>query len=225
MDSLIVFAKAPVPGRVKTRLVPPLTAEEAARIYEASLADVVAMAEDANAASVLSYDPANGAAEYFEARFPTLSQVKQQGKDLGERLRHAADDAFASGADRVCIIGGDSPTLPPGYLRQSFGELQDAEVVFGPTEDGGYYLVGIRSTAWPAATAIFESIPWSSPDVLEASLEAGRAAGLAVHLAPSWFDIDRPEDLLTAATQAAPGSHLASLLTASPEILKRISPA
>lgn len=225
MDSLIVFAKAPVPGRVKTRLVPPLTAEEAARVYRASLADVVAKAEEVEAAIVLSYDPASSAAQYFASEFPAFPRMEQKGADLGERLRQAADDAFASGSERLCIIGGDSPTLPVDYLRQSFAELETADVVFGPTEDGGYYLVGIRSTAWPAAAAVFDDIPWSSPLVLQASLEASGAAGLAVRLAPSWYDVDRPEDLLAAARQAAPGSHLGSLLSGAPGILRRIEPA
>lgn len=207
---------------MKTRLAPPLTPDEAARVYRASLADVVARAEDVEAAIVLSYDPASGAAHYFASEFPAFPRVEQKGVDLGERLRQAADDAFASGAERLCIIGGDSPTLPVDYLRQSFAELEAADVVFGPTEDGGYYLVGIRSTAWPAAAAVFDDIPWSSHRVLQASLEAGRAAGLAIRLAPPWFDIDRPEDLLAAARQSAPGSHLASLLTVAPEILRRI---
>lgn len=219
-EILAIFAKAPVAGLVKTRLLQGFTEVQATEIYRAALHDIIERAMDSDRAVVLFYDPTEGAASYFESAVPKLRLQVQKGADLGERLADAFDRLFAEGADKVLIIGGDSPTLPVPYLDRSADILDEKEVVFGPTEDGGYYLVGIRSEAWPAARAIFRGIRWSTETVLMESVAAARDAGLAAGLADPWYDLDRPEDVNRVSYDLDPGSHLGRLLRSQPELVE-----
>jgi len=209
---LIVFAKAPEPGRVKTRLCPPLRPEEASAVHEASLRDVVHTARDAHVDVRLLYDDAPGSAAYFADAFPDLTRAPQGAGDLGIRLETAFDDAFASGAAAVAVIGSDAPTLPVPTLRSGMEAVLCHEVVLGPTSDGGYYFIGARAEAWPLARRMLQDIPWSTDRVLRDTM--ARLAGLVrdVELLPPWYDIDRIHDLRLASIHAEPGSHLAELL-------------
>jgi glycosyltransferase A (GT-A) superfamily protein (DUF2064 family) len=92
-------------------------------------------------------------------------------------------------------VGGDHPTLPPDHLVRAFDALGSSDVVLGPTPDGGYYAVGLRSGAWPEAGEIFGDIPWSTPEVLERTAERARRLGLGVARLPPWYDVDEPEEL------------------------------
>jgi uncharacterized protein len=210
---LVVFAKAPRVGAVKTRLVPPLTAMQAAAIYEASLRDVIALAIAVTPEVRLCFDDAPGAAAYFDREFPGLAAFAQSRGNLGQRLRAAFDGQFGSGAGRVAIIGADSPTLPHQYLADGLvGTGRDTDVTLGPTADGGYYLVSIRAAAWPRAATIFENIPWSTDAVLSRTLARAGASGLRCRLLERWYDIDRVEDLERARGDMRSGGHLARLL-------------
>jgi rSAM/selenodomain-associated transferase 1 len=213
-EVLAIFAKAPEAGRVKTRLVPPLTAEAAATIYEASLLDVVAAARGAGPVLRLFFDDQPGAANYFRAAFPDIERRPQGDGDLGDRLRDAFGQLFTDGADRAAIIGTDSPTLPRHLLDAGFAAIRepDADVALGPTHDGGYYLVAVRRSAWPAAATLFEAISWSTESVLDETLARAKAIGLDTRLLDRWYDIDRPEDLIAARRDAPVGSHLGRLL-------------
>jgi uncharacterized protein len=213
-DRLLIMAKAPEPGRVKTRLTSLLDPVAAASVYEACLADVVDRARQADVPLVLNYDPAPGADRYFETRYPDLPRLPQVAGDLGARLHHALDRAFADGATRVAVIGADSPTLPPATLREALRRLHRHEIVLGPTTDGGYYLLGARRAAWPRAGTLLESVPWSTEQVLPVTLHRARTEGLDVHLLHEWYDVDLPPDLLRARADAQPGSHLARALDA-----------
>lgn len=207
-DLLLVFARRPEPGRVKTRLSPPLEPAEAAAFYEASLRDVVAGAAQERAQLEIRYDGGPAAEAFFAREFPLLPHSPQADGGLGERLAAAFDGGFASGAERIAILGSDAPTLPVTSLAAAFDDLHEVDAVLGPASDGGYYLVGLRREAWPAAAALFDSIPWSTDDVLRASAERAQAAGLALRLLPGWYDVDRAEDLPRALADAAPDSHL-----------------
>lgn len=219
-DLLCVFAKAPIAGRVKTRLVPPLTAEEAAAVAEACLHDVVDLALSRFPALVLFHDPGADASRYFEAEFPNVESQPQAGADLGERLQDAFEWAFERGADRVCIVGSDVPTLPSEFLTDAFDRLAESDAVLGPTNDGGYYLVGIRANAWPRAHNLFTGIAWSTASVLTQTVDAAAAVGLDYSTGREWYDVDDAGDLARAAGDAAPGSRLANLL-AGPSHLSR----
>lgn len=128
-------------------------------------------------------------------RLPGFTPRRQRGDGLGERLRHAFDAAFSDGASRALAVGSDHPTLPPAHLERAFEELEEADAVLGPTADGGYYAVGLRSAAWPAAAEIFRDVPWSTPEVLEATEARARRSGLVVRRLPSWYDVDEPHEL------------------------------
>jgi rSAM/selenodomain-associated transferase 1 len=209
-DRLLIFAKPPRAGRVKTRLSPPLPPAEAAAVYEASLRDVIALAaRERGRVEVWHAGGARGE-RWFAREFPHILLREQAAGDLGERLCDAFARSFADGAQRVVVIGSDAPTLPDPVLTSAFEDLgeADADVVVGPTLDGGYYLIGLRAVAWPRAGRLFGGVPWSTDTVFQRTLERAHAAGLAVRVLPGWYDVDRPDDLRRARADAAPGSHL-----------------
>ncbi|WP_236685578.1 TIGR04282 family arsenosugar biosynthesis glycosyltransferase [Geobacter pickeringii] len=136
--ALLIFAKKPTPGRVKTRLVPPLSAVEAAELYRCMLFDVLAnVGQITGVALHLCYG--EGGRDYFEATMPSVGLFPQEGDDLGERMAGAFRRAFAQGYRRVAIVGTDSPDLPPEFVERAYELLADpdVDVVFGPSADGG----------------------------------------------------------------------------------------
>lgn len=194
-ELVIVFARPAVPGAVKTRLLTILTPEQAAEFHLAALSDVVDAARGTACRLELHVAGDAGARSELQALYPGLAVRSQGGGRLGARLIGAFQGAFDRGSARVLIVGSDHPTLPSSYLTAAFELLADVDLVFGPSRDGGYYAVGARRSGWPAATAVFEAIPWSTEAVLQTSLERADSAGLSVALAPEWYDVDRPEDL------------------------------
>lgn len=196
-EALVLMAKAPLPGQVKTRLIGALTAEEVADLYTAFLSDTFALMEEIAAEReelrlVLCYTPA-GAEEAFEKveRDGSLMLV-QRGATLGERLQHCFGDLFELGYAAVVVLGGDSPTLPGENVWAAFENLTaDNQVVLGPAADAGYYLLGMRQLHQP----LFQDIPWSTPEVLAITQQRARDAGVALIELPSWYDVDTPADL------------------------------
>jgi rSAM/selenodomain-associated transferase 1 len=191
---LAVMAKLPVAGEVKTRLCPPLTAVQAAALARCFLQDKVEqIAGIETAEPVVAFTPPEGAAALAALLPRGIRLVPQQGADLGARLDHVLTDLLAEGAPGAIAVGADSPTLPTGFLRRACAALLDrsADVVVGPSEDGGYYLIGLRAPA----PALFEAMPWSTAAVLAETLGRVRRLGLRLGLLPSWFDVDRGEDL------------------------------
>ncbi len=212
-ECILVFAKPAEPGAVKTRLIPYLTPREAAELHLAALADTVAAARRATDGSVeLLVAGGAASAEAFRRLYPQLEVRQQAGDDLGARLGHAFAEAFERGSQRTLIVGSDHPTLAPARLSEMLGAVRTADVVWGPSRDGGYYAIAIRRERWPAAGAALRDIPWSTERVLEVSLERARAAGLSVALAPEWYDVDSPEDLERLRRDASPDSASARFL-------------
>lgn len=202
-----------------TRLHSQLSPEHAAAVYEACLHDVVhSVYENSPEFSPeIWYDPeedAAGAEQYFRRSFPGVALMAQPKGDLGTRLSEAFGRSFSGGARRVAIIGSDAPTLPPERIPQAFRHLGARDVVLGPAEDGGYYLIGIRAAAWPAAAGLFGGVPWSTDEVLSATRSRLRRLELGSAMLAPWYDIDHPEDLARAAAalESRPGSHLGALL-------------
>ena len=192
MNRIIVFAKAPAPGRVKTRLCPPLSPKQAAALYAAFVKDTLEAAGKTGEAEVtVAYDPGDAPPRLDWLGLPTPPRVfLQQGGTLGERLAHAFDHAFSDGAAKVVVIGSDSPHLEPGTLRTAFQLLNQKDVALGPAEDGGYYLVGLRQ---PNAS-IFKGILWSSASVFSETAMRIKAAGLSLGLLPPLTDVDTAAD-------------------------------
>jgi rSAM/selenodomain-associated transferase 1 len=209
VDRLLVFAKAPVAGGVKTRLTPPLPPDEAASLYEACLRDVVARCARERARVELWYHADRYAAEYFPREFPHITLHTQSEGHLGEKMSAAFDRSFADGAQHVLIVGSDVPTLPDAVLSAAFDQIRDADMVIGPTLDGGYYLIGLARTAWPRAQQVFCDIEWSTARVFRSTIDRSVQAALELRMLPGWYDLDTVDDLRQALTDAEPDSKLA----------------
>lgn len=188
--ALAIFAKTPLPGRVKTRLSPALSQHDAAGLYRCMLLDTVARASAVDADTVIFYE---GNREFFREAAPEATLFHQQSGDLGTRLENAFDELSAMGYGSRAVIGTDAPDLPLGYIERSFALLEaGSDAVFGPAADGGYYLVALRGSYG----GLFREIPWSGAQVLEKSLEQADASHLSVSLLPPWYDVDSYDDLL-----------------------------
>jgi len=193
--ALLVFAKRPVPGRVKTRLTPPFTPEEAAELYRRMLLDtLVKTGQLAGLDRLLFYEQGDGTPEFFAETVGEGVCYPQEGEGLGARLAAAFDRTFGLGYDAAAVIGTDSPHLPTTFIDRAFELLDDpgVDAVFGPTEDGGYYLLAMKCLH----RELFTGIPWSTGEVLEESLSRAAAAGIATALLPVWHDVDTAADLL-----------------------------
>jgi rSAM/selenodomain-associated transferase 1 len=196
LPHLLLFARPPVFGRVKTRLVPPLTQEEALRLYRAFLEDAArAYSEPEKWTAVLmaeSEPDHQGLADLFP--FPWSRQAQSEG-DLGARLTASFQGAFARGAPAAVAVGSDHPALPRRLLAAAFSHLSGgAGAVLVPAEDGGYCAIGLAASV-PAAD-IFRDIPWSTSSTLEATRERIRAAGRDAEILETAYDVDRPADLV-----------------------------
>jgi rSAM/selenodomain-associated transferase 1 len=190
--ALGLMAKAPLEGEVKTRLVPPLTAREAAALNVCFLRDMAAnidsISETEAAAGLVVYTPA-GAESAFAGVLPErFSLLAQRGAHLGERLCNATDDLLRQGYGAVCLINSDSPTLPGSILVRALNLLaKDGDrVVLGAAEDGGYYLIGLKH----AHRNLFNEIAWSTSDVLARTRQRAAEIDLPVELLPPWYDVD-----------------------------------
>jgi len=207
---LVVMAKKPLPGSVKTRLAAAVGDAEAAAVYERLLTGTLDQAERLdNVLLVLAEAPGPIPDERSRRqahRFrPRWARLEQQGRSLGERLAGVFRDLFARGADRVVIVNSDSPPIPLEYLEQAFALLASddgepaGQVVVGPATDGGYYLIGVGSGTWTTHAATLETLlvvsPMSSPALLAHTLSTAHASGLRVTQLPLWVDIDEAPDL------------------------------
>ncbi len=206
-ELVVIFAKPAVSGSVKTRLLPTLTPEEAAEFHLAALSDTLSVAENVAGARVeLHVAGDDDDVAELRALYPGRAVERQSEGDLGARLRAAFHAVFEAGVEKAVVVGSDHPTLPTEYLSLAFHELASADIVFGPSRDGGYYAVGVRRGAWPRAAKAFDEIPWSTPQVLETSLARARAVGLELGTLPEWYDVDEPDDLPVVAGDARPDS-------------------
>jgi rSAM/selenodomain-associated transferase 1 len=197
---LIVFAKAPQPGHVKTRLSPPLSHAEAAELYRCLLLD--ALDESSAAAAVLgceaviAVDPPGAAAEIASHAPAGFRAIAQGAGELGARMSHVARQAGAAGAPFALLRGSDSPCLDRGVLRDAVVALADSDLVLCPDRDGGYNLVGLGARALERGPreGLFDH-PMSTPTVLRDTLARAERARLRAHRLPPGFDVDRFDDL------------------------------
>ena len=202
--ALAIYAKEPVAGRVKTRLVPPLTPQEAGDLFRAMLGGGLAPAAHLPGLGPWLFVADGGDGTRFPPEAHPLPCRPQNGTDLGLRMENTFRELFAAGYAEVAIIGSDSPDLPAAHIDAAFARLGEADVVYGPSADGGYYLIALRQVH----EVLFRDIPWSSGTELRLSLERARAAGLTSALLPEWYDVDTPADLerpgLVVASNGAP---------------------
>jgi uncharacterized protein len=190
-NTLLVVAKLPIPGQTKTRLCPPLSHAQAADLYECFLRDTLdIMRKVHDVQCVIGFLPED-AGDYFQQLAPDMNLTCQSGESLGERLDHLLTDALVKGSQRAVVMDSDSPTLPSEYISQALDQLADADVVLGPTQDGGYYLIGLKQPQ----PHLLRQVQMSTSHVLADTLGLAKATGLVVSLLPTWYDIDTIDDL------------------------------
>jgi rSAM/selenodomain-associated transferase 1 len=181
---IIVFAKAPIPGRVKTRLgADPL---HAAALHAAFVRDTLAMLEPLRVQADLELSTDRRTDEWAEFSIPLSLQSEG---DLGQRMFNALDGALSRGRPKVVIVGSDSPLLPSTHLVSLLESA--ADLAIGPTDDGGYYAIACRKTP----PAMFNGVRWSTAATLQDTLDAASRCGLKAELGSAWFDVDFREDL------------------------------
>ena len=196
--ALVIFAKAPIPGQVKTRLCPALTADEAATLHGSFVLDTLERTKVAVSKFKLPVDRFLACApssthvffRIMEARHG-VTLLDQQGEDLGSRMRQAFDTLFARGYRQVYLVGTDVPSLPLTHYRDAVASLTRHDLVIGPARDGGYYLIGLTQPR----PELFTNIPWSTDRVMALTQQKAVAAGLKTALLPPWSDVDTIDNL------------------------------
>jgi len=202
--ALCIMAKAPEAGRVKTRLCPPLSPDHAAELYRCFLLDKIAQVRNvAGAEPAVAYAPAQAAA-VFEALAPGFILLPQRGADLTARLTAVCGELLRRGCDAAIMTDSDTPTLPTERLERAVAVMKEGgcDLVLGESEDGGYYLIGMRRPH----PELFEGMRWSTPTVLEETLRRARVLGLSAVTLPAWYDVDTAADLARLQADLAAGS-------------------
>ncbi|HJT80693.1 MAG TPA: TIGR04282 family arsenosugar biosynthesis glycosyltransferase [Chthoniobacterales bacterium] len=190
--ALGIMTKAPEAGKVKTRLTPPLTSNEAAALNECFLRDlsrsIADAAEQSPARGVAIYTPVGKESVYDDILAEGFVMIPQRGDGFGERLSHAVTDLLSAGFGSVCLINSDSPTVPAQSFAEAATELAKPgdRIVLGPSDDGGYYLIGLKKPHH----RIFEDIDWSTERVLAQTLERAKKMGVPVHQLSGGYDVD-----------------------------------
>ena len=188
--AVLIMAKQPVPGTVKTRLQPVLSDSDIAALYDGFLRDRISQVRSLRGViPVIGYTPAAGR-PYFTELAPDFVLLPQHGDGLSTRLTCLFQHLLGMGHDGVIATDSDSPTLPTEHLQCAVDRLTDpgADVVLGPSDDGGYYLIGLRR-GYPA---LFDGMPWSTPQVYDETLRRAEALGVRVTALPRWYDVDTP---------------------------------
>lgn len=197
-QTIILMARFPRPGRVKTRLIPALGPEGAAEVYrqlaEKTARECFQAAETAPAGLEIHFSGGDvGAMADWLGDCP--SYIEQSPGDIGQRMAAALTGAFDRGADRAVLVGSDLIGLEAEYLTEALAGLRQADVVLGPARDGGYWLIGLNQGLDADWTELFRGIDWSTPAVLDQTLARARELDLSVGLARELADLDTPADL------------------------------
>ena len=207
-NTLSLIARRPHVGKAKTRLSPPLSAQQACALYECFLRDALDLMRCVPEVSrTLAFLPAE-AYGYFSSLAPDMDLVTQRGATLGERLDSVTRHTLADGAAKAVVLASDNPSLPAAYLAQAFALLEGADLVLGPTPAGGCYLAGVKKPQ----PGLLHPLDRNSLTLIPDTLALARQAGVTVALLPPWYAIDGPQDLERLRcelleTPAAPAAH------------------
>lgn len=186
-DLVIVFVKNIVLGKVKTRLAKSIGNEAAFEVYK-ELVKITEIATQNLEASLHIYFSDTVNTNKWEKHYKTV----QEGKDLGERMKNAFNKGFENGYNRIVLIGSDLPDITTAHIQNGLNALDQSEVVFGPAEDGGYYLIGMSKMH----TQVFENKPWSENNLLDVTTSDLRKSNVTFTLLKTLNDIDTYEDLI-----------------------------
>jgi len=192
LSVVVIMAKQPAVGRTKTRLCPPLSPSDAAELSGALLQDTITLVSRVRRVSLAVAITPAAAVDAMRPSMPgDAILVPVEGADIGACLSQATNHLFAEGFCRVLALNSDGPTLPAAHIEEAEALLDRSDVVLGPSEDGGYYLVAMRRPA----PGLFCDIAWSTPRVTAQTLDRAAALGLSVALLPPWYDVDTAADL------------------------------
>lgn len=189
---LIVFAKEPVKGTVKTRLGDVLNESQCLGLYKAFLKDTLKTAGEVDCEKIImAYQSVNRPSSYLRSIAKGCLFYRQQGKDLGERMINSVQFAKLKGQKKIVIIGSDSPALSPAVIDEAFLKLEGTDIVLGPSLDGGFYLIGLKKPE----KKLFAGVRWSSKGVLKETLKNARKAQKKVVLLKRHYDVDDRDSL------------------------------
>ena len=191
-DLLIVYVKKPVPGNVKTRLIPKIGAEAACLVYDYLLKHTLKVANQFQGDVLFSFDGDCPELSELSISFKTS---RQKGRDLGDKMSNDFQTAFESGYTQIVLIGSDIPWLSINLINQSFKELSNNGSVIGPTKDGGYYLIGFHSRLQSQLKVVFNRIDWSTDRVFDQTISQLKNIATHPFVLEKLQDVDRPEDL------------------------------
>ena len=205
-NALMIFVKYPEPGQVKTRLTPDLSPGQAAGFHSAIAADIIAAHSDyPDFDTIVFFSPRDRKKDFSDWLGSGTRLEIQDGADLGEREQEAFSRVLGAGGgfgyDRAVIIGTDCPSLDNGKIERAFALLDDHDIVIGPAEDGGYYLIGL-SARHPD---LFRGIDWGTPEVLEKTIQEARKAHLDLAMLDELYDVDTIDDLRRLAVELKAG--------------------
>jgi hypothetical protein len=188
---LIIFAKEPREGRVKTRLLSVLTQKQSLDLCKAFVRDTLDIVRKVKTDQrIVAFDCDEGAPAFLKKMAPDFLMMKQKGRTLGDRLHNAFLSQAGTGK-KIVIIGSDAPTLPAKRIEDAFIKLKKADLGLGPAFDGGYYLVGLEKPR----KRLFQGIRWSSSGVLRQTVVKAKKIGLSVGLLKEWYDVDDRKSL------------------------------
>jgi rSAM/selenodomain-associated transferase 1 len=192
--ALIVFVKAPVSGKVKTRLQPELEPEKIIEIYKSFITEVISQCVRIKGIDMFVGCAPTKNDEFLQKVAFTykLRSFNQRGNILGEKIVNAFREYFKKGYRQIVLIGSDSPTIPLNFIKKAFTDLEKNDFVLGPCCDGGLYLIGAKKKIVPE---IFQNIRWDTDEVLGTVLKKTNSLNISVSMLPFWYDVDTIEDL------------------------------
>jgi rSAM/selenodomain-associated transferase 1 len=203
---VILFVKLPGPGKVKSRLAQDLDGDIVQRLYECMVLDAIDMLKQAKTPFRICYDPPDAQERVRQWLGQAYAYMPQTGGDLGERMERAFTSVFSEGVEEALLIGSDIPSLNAATINEAFRSFSVCDAVIGPANDGGYYLIGFKKSAF--VPGIFHSMAWSTKVVFRETLGRLQKISLAVHRLPELTDIDTLQDVeafLAHAGHAGPG--------------------
>lgn len=220
-ELLLVFLKYPTPGTVKTRLASSLGPEVAGRVYRLCAGLTLKRLASFRERAILYVDPQQALPATRQWLGSGWALRPQVGTTLGERLVSATDEAFSLGARRVVVIGTDSPWMQPPDVTEAFAALHGADVVIGPAEDGGYYLIGFSRKR----PALFERMAWSSPRLYAQTRQKAERLGLGLTVLRRGYDVDYAEDVRRFVEEERWRGGLSPMVRSIERLIRRPSPA
>jgi len=193
-EGILLFAKYPEIGKVKSRLSESIDRNSVVKIYKLFVQDILMKIKDTPYETIICYYPDDSIEKFKDWIGEKYLFIPQIGKNLGERLKNSFEKCFSNGFSKLIAIGGDSPDLKLDIIKEAFDNLKNYDSVIGPCADGGYYLIGFsKESFYPT---VFDEIPWSTAEVFKKTMDVFSRGNQKVHILPKWYDVDTIDDLL-----------------------------